>query len=113
MLIGDLAKKVGVATSKIRFYEARGIISAKRLGNGYRDYDERALAVLRFVHRARSLGFTLRDIALFLRSPRDRGRKARLRARLEAKLTELDAHIDQALARRAQIVEIIAELRGR
>ncbi len=113
MRIGELAKKVGVATSKIRFYEARRIISARRLDNGYRDYDERALEILRFVHRARSLGFTLRDIDVFLRSPRDAGRKARLRARLEAKLTELDAHIAQARARRAQIVEIIATLRGR
>lgn len=113
MRIGELAKKAGVATSKIRFYEARGLLRpAARSANGYRDYDDYALQVVTFVDRAQSLGFTLREVGAFLKSPWDDQRKARLQAGLEAKLKELDAHLAQVRARRVEIVKLIAEVRG-
>ena len=50
MRIGQLARMVGVTTSRIRFYEARGIIApAARTANGYRDYDAKTAASLRFI----------------------------------------------------------------
>ncbi len=112
MRIGELARRAGVSTSKIRFYEARGLLSpAARLANGYRDYEDQALQVVSFIGRAQSLGFTLRDVATHLRSPEGNGRKDRLQARLEAKLAELDAHMDEVRTRRATISAIIAEVR--
>ncbi len=112
MRIGDLARRAGVSTSKIRFYEARGLLApAARLANGHRDYGDRALQVVNFIGRARSLGFTLRDVAEHLNSPEGSGRKARLHARLEAKLVELDAQMDEVRARRATISVIIEEVR--
>jgi DNA-binding transcriptional MerR regulator len=69
------------------------------------------LEVVRFTTRAQSLGFTLRDVAAHLRSPEDGGRKARLQAQLEAKLVELDAHIEQARARRMMVLKLIEEVR--
>ena len=113
MRIGELAKQAGVSTSKIRFYETSGLLRpAARLTNGYRDYGDHALAVVTFIDRARSLGFTLRDVATHLRSPAGDERKARLQASLEAKLVELDVHIEQALARRTMIVDLIEEVRN-
>jgi MerR family copper efflux transcriptional regulator len=112
MRIGELAKRAGVSTSKLRFYEARGVLlPAARSENGYRDYGDHALEVVRFTTRAQSLGFTLRDVAAHLRSPDDGGRKARLQAQLEAKLVELDAHIEQARARRMMVLKLIEEVR--
>jgi MerR family transcriptional regulator, copper efflux regulator len=112
MRIGELAKRAGVSTSKLRFYEARGVLlPAARSENGYRDYGDHALEVVRFTTRAQSLGFTLRDVAAHLRSPEDGGRKARLQAQLEAKLVELDAHIEQARARRVMVLKLIEEMR--
>jgi MerR family transcriptional regulator, copper efflux regulator len=112
MRIGDPAKRTGVSTSKIRFYEAQGLLpAAARLANGYRDYDGRAVAVMKFIERARSLGFGLSEVAAHLRSPQGAGRKARLQARLEAKLAELDAHMAQVRARRAMILDLVEELR--
>ena len=112
MRIGELAQRAGVRTSKIRFYEARGLLpAAARLANGYRDYGDYALQVVTFIGRARSLGFTLRDVATHLRSPKGDRRKARLQERLEAKLVELDAHMEQARARRATILQLITEVR--
>ncbi len=73
MLIGELAKEVGVNAKTIRFYEDEGILPpAKRLPNGYRYYDEEDVARLRFVRGARTLGFTLEDIKEVL-AFRDRG----------------------------------------
>ena len=112
MRIGELAERAGVRTSKIRFYEARGLLKpATRLANGYRDYDDYALEVVKFIDRAQSLGFTLRDVAMHLRLPKGDGRKAWLQARLETKLAELDLHLEQVRARRAMILSLIKEVR--
>jgi MerR family transcriptional regulator, copper efflux regulator len=112
MRIGDLARLTGVSTSKIRFYEAQGLLpAAGRLANGYRDYDPHAVDVVNFIGRARSLGFGLKEVATHLRSPRDEKRKARLQAQLEAKLAELDAHMAEVRARRTMISGLIEEVR--
>ena len=111
MRIGELARRAGVSTSKLRFYEARGVLPpARRLASGYRDYGDDALRVVEFISRAQSLGFALREIAAHLRSPEDDGRKARLRARLEGKLVELDAHLVEVKIRRALIADLIDEV---
>jgi len=112
MRIGDLAKLTGVSASTIRFYEAQSLLpAAVRLANGYRDYDRRAVEVVKFINRARSLGFGLREIAMHLRSPQGEERKARLQAQLEAKLLELDAHLKDVRARRAIMSDLIEEIR--
>jgi MerR family transcriptional regulator, copper efflux regulator len=113
MRIGVLATKSGVAASRIRFYEARGLLPRpRRGGNGYRDYDERALEVLGFIDRARSLGFSLAEVKAHLTSPHDGRRKARLLARIEAKLAELDVQALEIRTRRGALRELIAELRS-
>ena len=112
MLIGQLARQAGVSTSKIRFYEARALLPpGARLANGYRDYDEHSLRIIRFIDLAQGLGFTLREIATHLHAPEDDARKARLQSRLEAKLAELDFHMEKVKVRRALISDLIQEAR--
>jgi DNA-binding transcriptional MerR regulator len=66
-----------------------------------------------FIVRAQSLGFALGGIAEHLRSPPgEAARKARLQTRLETKRAELDAHIEEAMARRAVIDQLIEEVRA-
>lgn len=112
MRIGELAKRANVSTSKIRFYETKGLLPlSKRLANGYRDYGDSAMETIRFIIRAQSLGFTLKDVAAHLSSPRDGRRKARVQAQLEAKLMELEAHMEQLVARSAVLLRLIEQLR--
>jgi MerR family transcriptional regulator, copper efflux regulator len=63
LTIGNVAKRVGVRPSAIRFYETQGIVRpAARGQNGYRIYGNDAIKLLLFVRRAQSLGITLKEI---------------------------------------------------
>jgi DNA-binding transcriptional MerR regulator len=63
MTIGELARRVGLRPSAIRYYEARGIVPPPlRSACEYRLYGSETVAVIRFVQRARELGFSLEQI---------------------------------------------------
>lgn len=63
MNIGEVASMSDVNTKMIRRYEEQGIIpKAGRSSAGYRQYSEKDVFVLRFVKRARELGFAMKDI---------------------------------------------------
>lgn len=66
MRIGELARRAGASARSIRYYEQQGLLLARRRDNGYRDYDE---ADLRLVREIRSLlvnGFDLEEIRPFI-----------------------------------------------
>ena len=67
MRISELAEKVGVPTSTVRYYERIGLLGAPvRTASGYRDYDEESATRLLFVSRARGLGLNCEQIAELL-----------------------------------------------
>lgn len=68
MKIGELAKLTGLATSRIRFYEASGLIRSQRKANGYRDYAADTVWILELVTGAQGAGFSLEEIARLLPS---------------------------------------------
>lgn len=77
MKIGELAARAGVNIQTVRYYERRRLLRAPgRTRGGYREYDEPDLLRLRFVLRAKELGFTLSEIAELLALRVDPGRSA-------------------------------------
>lgn len=65
--IGELAKRVGVRTSALRYYEEQGLLQpVERTEAGYRLYDPHSEQTLRFIQRAQRLGFALTDIRTLL-----------------------------------------------
>ena len=75
MTIGEAAQQAGVPAKTIRYYEAIGLVStAARGANHYRNYTDADVAILRFIGRARRLGFTIADLKQLVALYRDRSR---------------------------------------
>ena len=75
MNIGEAARESGVSAKMIRYHEETGLVPpAGRTGSGYRTYGPKEVQVLRFVRRARDLGFPMQKVAELLTLWRDRGR---------------------------------------
>ncbi|QUD87341.1 MerR family transcriptional regulator [Phenylobacterium montanum] len=114
MKIGDLARRVGVAPSKIRFLEARGVLQSDRLANGYREYGEDAVTALQIILQAQSVGFTLEEIQRTLGETRSSQLScADMVGQLRLKLAELDRHIAQSIAVRDRLGQMIVLLEER
>jgi len=63
MKIGELARSAGVNIDTVRYYERQSVLPApQRMASGYRQYDRDDVARLRFVRRAKALGFTLGEV---------------------------------------------------
>lgn len=113
MRIGEFARRAGVGASKVRFYEAQGLLAPPaRSANGYRSYGEADLRVLAFVERARTLGFSLAEITRFMALPAGvRQAKEGVVPALEAKLAEADRLLAELAERRDRIAATLAELK--
>jgi len=75
MNIGEASSATGVSAKMIRYYESIGLIRAPlRTGSNYRVYGEDEVHVLRFVRRARTLGFSVDETATLLGLWRDKSR---------------------------------------
>lgn len=103
MNIGEASRLSGVSAKMIRYYEQiRLIPAAARTASGYRDYADTEVHMLRFIARARDLGFSISEITDLLDLWRDKGRRssdvkalAQARARdLRRKITHLQGMAD-------------------
>ena len=62
LAIGEVARRSGVASSALRFYEQRGLISSERTGSGHRHYPRPVLRRIAFIVFAQRVGLTLDEI---------------------------------------------------
>ncbi|MFZ7095953.1 Cu(I)-responsive transcriptional regulator [Luteimonas dalianensis] len=108
MNIGEASAASGVSAKMIRYYEQAGLIpEAGRSASGYRLYGEADVHRLRFVRRARDLGFSVAEISELLDLWNDRSRRSADVKRLA------QAHIDdleQRIAKLRQMADTLQEL---
>jgi MerR family transcriptional regulator, copper efflux regulator len=107
MRISEAARLSGVSARLIRHYESAGLLSAAgRDANGYRIFDERNVHELRFIKRARSLDFPIKQIDDLLDLWRDKKRPSR-------KVRALAEHHKQAVVSRMEVHRSIIEVLSR
>ena len=95
LTIGRVARAADVGIDTIRYYEREGLLPVpERRLSGYRDYTPDAITQLRFIRRAKELGFTLPEIRELLALSADRARGVRgVKQRAETRLAEIDRRI--------------------
>ena len=91
MTIGEVARRAGVATSAVRYYERRGLLAADARASGQRRYEETSLRRLVFIGMLQDAGLSLDDVAGIL----DAGNAAEWKAIGARRLAALDAEIEQ------------------
>ena len=95
MTVGQVAGLAGIGVETVRFYEKNGLLEKPaRRPSGYREYDEQTVKRLRFIQRAKDIGFALAEIKelLSLRTGSPRPCED-VRARTEAKIAEIEEKI--------------------
>jgi Cu(I)-responsive transcriptional regulator len=106
MNIGRASQQAGIAAKMIRYYESIGLLpEADRRKSGYRDYSDEDVSRLKFLRRARSLGFSVPQIKELMRLWSDRSRS-------NAEVRELPLNHAAELEQKArQLQEMIETLR--
>ncbi|MFC0808874.1 Cu(I)-responsive transcriptional regulator [Ensifer sp. P24N7] len=114
MNIGQAAAASGIPAKMIRYYEETGLIpTASRTRAGYRAYDAKEVQTLRFIHRARQLGFSMHDIRRLLALWQDRNRaSADVKALALAHLTVLDLKLAHLQTMRRALEHLIVHYEG-
>jgi DNA-binding transcriptional MerR regulator len=114
MLIGEVARRAGVPTGTIRFYERHALIAAApRSRGGYRMYSERTVQEIGFIKTAQGIGFSLDEIREILKLGRG-GRMpcARVVAACQVHLAEIDRRMSELRAFRQRFTTTLKLAQG-
>lgn len=114
MNIGEASRRSGITAKMIRHYEGLDLIRpATRTAAGYRVYDEKEVHRLRFIRRARDLGFSIHEIQRLLGLWQDRRRaSADVRRIANAHIAELDRKIRELRSMRSTLETLVHSCHG-
>jgi MerR family mercuric resistance operon transcriptional regulator len=115
LTIGMVAQRAGVGIETVRFYERQGLLEEPaRMASGYRLYPQDVVARLRFIKRAKELGFSLKEIKELLDLRVDPTTTcAEIREKAAAKIADIEQKL-QALRRiKKALTRLTAVCRGR
>lgn len=114
MTIGRLAKTAGVNIDTIRYYERNGLLPAPaRRESGYREYASADVERLRFIRRAKELGFTLAEIAELMSLTAERDSDMRgVKRKAEERLQQVEFKIKELQRVRRGLKALIAACPG-
>lgn len=113
MNIGDVARRSGLPTKTIRYYEDIDLVKPRRENNGYRVFSDADLHKLTFLSRARALGFTIEDCRTLLALYEDQSRASAEVKRITRKhLDEIEAKITDLQAMHVTLTRLSNECSG-
>lgn len=112
MRIGELARQANVTAKTVRYYESVGLLEATRLPNGYRDYDERQVRLVREIRELNALGIRVEQTRPFLECLISGHRHGDdcpdSRSTYRAVIDDLGERIDELSSRRDALVALLA-----
>ncbi|MFO0930254.1 MAG: heavy metal-responsive transcriptional regulator [Gemmataceae bacterium] len=114
MTIGQVAREAGLGVETLRFYEREGLLpEPDRRASGYRQYDPAVVGRLRFIQRAKALGFTLREIKeLLLLHEDEDATRADVKQRTREKIADIEAKIADLQRMRAALTSLTESCDG-
>jgi MerR family transcriptional regulator, copper efflux regulator len=113
MNIGEVAAAVDLPVKTVRYYEEIGLVVPQRQPNGYRRYRDQDVHVLRFLRRARGLGFSISDCRALLSLYGDQGRaSADVKRLAEARIAEIDQKMGELRSLRATLSSLVKACHG-
>jgi MerR family transcriptional regulator, copper efflux regulator len=106
--IGQVAHQAGVGVETIRFYEREGLLEEPpRRASGYRQYSEQVVTRLRFIKRAKLLGFSLKEISELLLLRVDSSTSCEeVKQRTEAKIAEVERKLVELQRMRQALLQV-------
>ena len=114
MNISEASRGSGVSAKAIRYYESINLITpARRAGNGYRDFNGDDVHMLRFIARARGLGFSVLEVADLLALYKDKTRaSAQVRGLAEKAIARMDEKITELQSISRVLSDLVARCQG-
>jgi len=113
MNIAEAARRAGLTPKAIRFYEAQGLLRPNRAANGYRAFGDPEVHTLRFLKRARDLGFSVEEcralLALYHETERS---SAEVKALAENRVAEIDRRLADLNSIRGALAHLAATCAG-
>lgn len=113
MNIGQASDLSGLPVKTIRYYEDIGLVRPARSENGYREFLESDLQRLKFLQRARSLGFSIEECRELLSLYEDRNRaSADVKGITQAKIREIDRKIEELKSLKRVLSDLVGACHG-
>ncbi|MGB3254190.1 Cu(I)-responsive transcriptional regulator [Buttiauxella gaviniae] len=114
MNISDVAKRTGLTSKAIRFYEEKGLVTVPlRSENGYRSYSQKHLDELTLLRQARQVGFNLEECRELVNLFNDPARhSADVKTRTLQKVADIEKHISELQAMRQQLLALAESCPG-
>ena len=112
--IGEAAARSGVSAKMVRHYESLGLLPRiSRTDAGYRQYNDKDVHTLRFIRRARDLGFSMAEIAELLRLWQNRRRSsAEVKRIAQAHVADLERRIAEMAAMKQTLQQLVSCCHG-
>jgi MerR family copper efflux transcriptional regulator len=113
MNIGEASGVTGVPAKTIRYYESAGLLRPARSGGNYRVYGEREIQTLRFIQKARGLGFSVKEVESLLQLWQDKHRtSAQVRTLAAAHIEEIDRKLEELRRIRETLQTLVRRCHG-
>ena len=113
MNIGEASEVTGVPAKTIRYYESAGLLRPARSDGNYRVYGEREIQTLRFIQKARSLGFSVKEVESLLQLWQDKNRtSAQVRTLAAAHIEDIDRKLEELRRIRETLETLVRRCHG-